>query len=413
MSLRILLTVVCVCLATCFTVSQALAQFEIHPRITLEQEYTDNLFLTNEDEEEDWILTVEPGISLGYASRTFDVTLDYSLRFKSYVHNDQLDSTDFEGAQRADLATTLFRGRPFTLGVSGSISRETLDERENSNDANELINKSTQYDLSINPQYRLRLGDSFSLVFGYIYDRTDHEDPRGIDYQEHTGRVSLVKQLSTNTEISANYSYMMHQSEDEDEYDEQSYTLGLNQQLGPRTRIGLEGGYSIVEFDNGLEEDTTTWLVDVSYKLSGPLTLSLFYSQDFTTSAIQGITKQREARLAANYAKESLSATAELFWDSSEYFRTMREDEAYGSRFRITIPLARNLSTNLDAEYEKAQFDDVTNEKVDRYSFGVSFDYVYRRFLVSLEYEYDMDDSDINVNDYQSNTVTLRTTLRF
>ncbi|NOQ51767.1 MAG: TIGR03016 family PEP-CTERM system-associated outer membrane protein [Desulfuromonadaceae bacterium] len=413
MKSRILLPAFLSCLLLGFFATHSLAKIKIHPSITLQEEYTDNLYLTDKDEEEDWITTVEPGISLNYDGSLVDLTIGYSLRYQFYKNNSDDNQTSFEGIQRADVTTTLFRGNPFTVGVSGTISRETLDERENNTDENELVNKSTVYQLSVTPRYRLQLGESFSLVFGYSYDRTDYVDPLGNDSEDHTGRLSLVKQLSTNTEISANYSYTVHQSEDDEEYDEQRYTLGLNQQLGPRTRISLEGGYSTVEFDTGLDDETTNWLVDLSYRLTAPLTLSLVYTQDFSVTATEGLTKTRDAGFVVAYAKESLTASVELFWKFSDYVRQLREDESYGSRFSLSVPLSRALTSNFNAEYEKAQYDDVTVEEVDRYSVGASVDYEFRRFLTSLGYRYRLKDSDDNDNDYANNTVTLSVSLRF
>ena len=411
MKSRILLPVFLSCLLLGFFATHSLAKIEIHPSITLQEEYTDNLFLTDNNEQEDWITTVEPGISLSYDGRPVNLAIDYSLRYQFYKNNDDLDS--FENAQRGTAAANFFSGRPFTLSVSGTISRETLDERDNNTDENELVNKSTVYQLSVTPQYRLQISESFSLVFSYSYDRTDYVDPLGNDSEDHTGRLSLVKQLSTNTEISANYSYTVHQSEDDEEYDEQSYTLGLNQQLGPRTRIRLEGGYSTVEFDTGLGDETTNWLVDLSYQLTAPLTLSLIYTQDFSVTATEGLTKTRDASFVVAYAKESLTASAELFWKFSDYVRQLRKDESYGSRFRLSVPLSRALTSNFNAEYEKAQYDDVTDEEVDHYSVGASVDYDFRRFLTTLGYRYRLNDSDNNNNDYTNNTVTLSVSLRF
>ena len=413
MKLRLLLTVFLSCFLPGVFVLPVLAKLEVHPSLTFEEKYTDNLFLTHDNEVEDWITTIEPGISFSLTNRVADLTLDYSYRLTFYKNNDDLDSSDFEGGQRSTVATTFFKDHPFTLGVSGSISRETLDERENNNEENELVNKSTVYSLSVNPQYRLRLSESTSVVFGYIYDRTDHEDPRGSDYQQHTGRLSLVKQLSTNTEISANYSYMVHQSSDDDEYDQQRYTLGLNQQLGPRTTIALQGGISTIEYENGQNEETINWLVDVSYQLTAPVTLSLRYSQDFANASTEGLTENRDAVFAINYQKESLTANTDVYWSVSDYVLTSRKDESYGTRFSLSFPLSRALSTRFTAGYEKSKYDDVVDEEVDHYNAGTSLDYKFSRFLTSLTYSYRLNDADIDASDYTNNTVTLRVTVRF
>lgn len=386
---------------------------EIHPRLMVEEEYNDNIFLDHNNEEEDWITTVEPGISLTYDNRSVDVDVDYSLRYRIYKDNEDENQDDFNDVQQADATALFFAGRPFTLHLSETISREAIDERDD-NEFNDIENRSTVYHTSVVPEYRLQLMSTLSMVFGYTYDRLDYVDSRGNDSEEHEGRVSLIKQLSARSEVFARYSYAVHQSDyDLDEFDRHDYTLGLTQQLGSRTTASIEGGYSDVEYDSGFSTDGKNWLVDISYHLSDPITLSLDYSQDFTITAEDGLTESQEASFGVAYTKESLTASTHLFWNNSDYVRLDREDEAYGVRFDFSKPLARALTVNFDAEYEWAEYIDMVDEEVDRVTFGASLDYEYRRFLASLGYRFRTNESDVDGNDYTNNIVTLSATVRF
>ena len=409
------LVVVLAALGILMTTMNAWSAFEIHPRLMVEEEYNDNIFLDDNDEEEDWITTVEPGISLSYDNRSVEATVDYSLRYRFYKDHEDETQDDFKDVQRADATVLFFGGRPFTLRLSETISSEALDERDRGADYNELVNRSTVYNTLINPEYRLQLMPTFSLVFGYTYDRFDYVDSAGNDSEEHEGRFSLVKQISESTEVFARYAYAIHQSDDiADEYDRQDYTLGLNQQLSGRITAAIEGGISEVEYDSGFDTDGLVWSVDVSYQLSEPVSFSLGYIQDFETTAEDGLTKTREASIGADYVKESLTASTELFWNNSDYVRLDREDEAYGIRFDLSKPLARVLTFNVDAEYERAEYNDPgVTEEVDRVTLGTSLDYEYHRFLASLGYRYRINESDINDNDYDNHIVTLSGTLRF
>ena len=388
------------------------AAMEFHPYLTVEEEYNDNINLSSNNEEEDWITTLQPGISLTYDNRSIEATVDYSLRYRFYKNNDEDNLDEFEDVQRADATVLFFAGRPFTLRVTETISRETLDERDDFEFSDE--DRSTLYHLTVLPEYNWRLTPTFSLVFGYGYERLDYVESRGNDSEAHSGRVSLVKILNASSEVFARYEYTAHQSDDEEEYDRQDYILGLTQQLGARTTASLEGGYAEVEYESGYDTDSTTWLVNLAYRLSEALTFSLAYSQDFTLTAEDGLTETQEASLTAAYQKESLTASAALFWNQSDYLRENREDEAMGVRCDLTKPLARNLAANFDAEYERAQFDDALGtEDVDRVTLGTSLDYLYRRFTASLGYRYRINESDIDTNDYTNNIFTLSGSVRF
>ncbi len=391
------------------------AAAEFHPYLTVEEEYNDNIYLDDSSTEEDWITTVQPGLSLTYNNRSVDATVDYSLRYRFYKNNDDDNTDSLSEAQRADASVLFFSGRPFTLLITEGISSETLDSRDHGADYNELVNRSTVYRTSVAPEYRLQLVPTFSMVFGYIYDRADYVDSRGIDWYEHNGHLSLVKQLSAGAELYARAAYIIHQSDDvEDDFERFNYTLGVTQQVSGRITGTVEGGYTQIEYDTGYDTDNWIWSADVTYHYSDPVTFSLGYSQDFESTALEGLTKLREISLSANYQKDSTTASVELFGNSSEYVRDDHDDKAAGIRADWSRPLGSALTTRLDTEYEHAKYTDSgPDEDVDRFTVGASLDYTYRRFLVSLGYRFRFSDSDIDANDYTNNVVTLSGTVRF
>ena len=396
-----------------FSTLNAWAEMEIHPRLMVEEEYNDNIFLDSSTEEEDFITTFQPGISLNYQNRSIEAMVDYSLRYRFYKENSDENLDDFKDVQQANATALFFSGRPFTLRLSEVIGREALDQRDDNEFSD--ADRSTVYRSTVAPEYRLQLAPTFSLVAGYTYDRSDYVDSQGDDVEEHEGRISLVKQVSADSEVFARYTYAIQESETAaDEFDRQDYTLGITQQLGGRTTVSMEGGISQVEYDSGYDTDGTNWLVNIDYHLSDPVTLTLAYMQDFTVTASDGLTETQEASFGATYTKESLSASTELFWNNSDYVRDDREDEAYGIRFDLEKPLARAITANFDAEYERAENGDLgSNEDVDRLTLGASLGYEYRRFLASLGYRYRINESDIDANDYNNNIVTLSASVRF
>lgn len=405
--------VVCFLLCMLLPVS-AMAAMEIHPRLSLEQEYNDNIDLTADNEEEDWITTVEPGINLLYNNRSLEATIDYALRYRFYKDNDDENLDEFKDVQRADASVLLFPGRPFTLRASESITREALDERDD-NEFNDSVNRTTVYRTLVSPEYNWRLTPTFSLVFGYDYDRVDYVEAAGDDSEEHRGRLSLVKILSAQTEIFARYAYTAHLADaDIDDFDRQDMTLGVTHKLGARTTLSLEAGYADIEYDNAPADDTDspTYLADLAYRLTEAVTLSLGYAQDFTVSAEDGLIKDRELSLGLDYDRETITAAAQLFWNQADYVRLEREDKVYGVRFDFSRQLARAITTGFDIEYERGEYEDPT-EDVDRFTAGVRLGYEYRRFLASLGYRYRINESDLDSNDYTNNIVTLRGSVRF
>ncbi|MDA3808286.1 MAG: hypothetical protein PF440_10315, partial [Thiomicrorhabdus sp.] len=127
-----------------FSAMNVWATMEVHPRLTLAEEFNDNIFLSSANEEEDWITTVEPGISLSYDNRSVAATVDYSLRYRFYSNNSDESLDKFKDVQRADATVLFFGGRPFTLRLAETISREAIDARDD-NVFNDIENRSTVY----------------------------------------------------------------------------------------------------------------------------------------------------------------------------------------------------------------------------------------------------------------------------
>lgn len=390
----------------------AWAAAEIHPRLTVGEEYNDNIYLDSSNEE-DWISTVEPGLSLTYGSRSLNANVDYSMRFRFYKNNSDENQNKFKDVQRANAELLFFPGRPFTLRLAENISSVALDERDNNANYNDVQNRSLLYHSVVAPEYRWQLTPTFSTVVGYIYDRNDYVDSRGNDTDAHEGHFSLVKQISATTEVFARFSYTDHNSDDiDDEFKQQKYTLGITQQLGARISGSLEGGYTKVNQKTSSTVDNNHWLVDLSYHLSEPVTLTLAYSQDYDVTPENGLIESQEASFGANYTRESLTASSTLFWNKSDYIQEDREDESYGIRFDLAKPLAKALTANFNAEYSHDKYTD-PDEKVDLYTLGGSLDYTYRRFLISLGYTHRDSDSDLSDGNYTNNVVTLDGTMRF
>ncbi|MBW2058462.1 MAG: outer membrane beta-barrel protein [Deltaproteobacteria bacterium] len=84
-----ILLIPCACLGA--------GKWSIVPRIYLEEQYDDNLFLSETDEQEDLITTASPGIDLKYESPTGMIDLDYELRRSIYNDFSELNFTGQRG----------------------------------------------------------------------------------------------------------------------------------------------------------------------------------------------------------------------------------------------------------------------------------------------------------------------------
>jgi hypothetical protein len=90
------------------------ARWSVTPRLYLEEQYDDNIFLTETNEQDDLITTISPGIDLKYQTPTTTLDLDYELRRSLYTDFSELDFTGHHA--RAEARKEF--GPRFSAGIS-------------------------------------------------------------------------------------------------------------------------------------------------------------------------------------------------------------------------------------------------------------------------------------------------------
>lgn len=97
-----------------------LAKFR--PRITVQEQYIDNLFYTNTDRVSDYITTISPGLTFSATENKeikYGLDLDYAPGFVSYAHNSQLNYV----SQAGTLNTFYTFGQHLTLRARDYFNR--------------------------------------------------------------------------------------------------------------------------------------------------------------------------------------------------------------------------------------------------------------------------------------------------
>jgi hypothetical protein len=101
---------------------------KFRPHLEVQEQYTDNLFLRNENTVDDYLTTVSPGLTFSSTENKevkYGLDLDYSPGFVFYAHNSQLNYVSHQG----NLNTWYTFGRNVTLRVWDHFIR-SQDPRE-------------------------------------------------------------------------------------------------------------------------------------------------------------------------------------------------------------------------------------------------------------------------------------------
>jgi len=289
-----------------FLASQVFAQGNIHfgrfnvePWITYKGEYNDNIYFAQDDEEDDYINTVTPGIGLSYIGGTPGnfFNIGYSVNLVAYSGNSdnnyQAHKPYIAMGIKTPVGLYLRANDNFlhTKDPYGTANQYNIgDKTERWNNAAEAV---AGYDFF--ERYKLELmyknyAERFDLRADEWQDRTD--DIFGVSFfVKLTGKTSVfVQYRQTKAEYDSqndgvydkNYNRSWSSSTSQD-YNLHDYFVGARFEPGGKLSGEIKLGYGDKKFDNKKDindrdyEDDSSWLAEttVSYQLKKRTLLSL------------------------------------------------------------------------------------------------------------------------------------------
>ena len=396
----------------CFILSSPVwAEFRFTPSISLREEYDDNIFLTADDEEDDFITTITPAISLGYDTERLKLSLDYSFIAYFYMHN----SSENEISHNAQFDSTLTVLRDFLfLKVTDAYSRVTIDQRRQVVQDNRFVNTSDSNRLTVNPYLEYPLSGTLKFKTGYTYENIWYKEEEGDDEEIHLATAGFIKEISPKLTASLFYSYSIHDIKtdgDLEDYDRQDVTLGANYQLTQKLSINGSYGHAWLNYKERDNDDSDIWDANANYQITEAVSFKIGYAQNFATSVDAG-TSKNETVFASIARQGTISLSLMAFNRNDTYLDEDREDESSGVTASASYPITPNLTGRVTGLYTYDKFLP-EDEKVNRYGAGISFDYALRLMTISLGYSYDLSNSNIEINDYRNNRAWVQARMTF
>lgn len=211
------------------------AQVLVTPRLILQEEYNDNIFLTPDNEEDDYITSAGLGIFAQINGRTAGLDLNYLPTYNAFADNTDLDYWRHEA--RARYWHNLARHTTFTI----------TDDFLQTSDPTDAAADVEPTDPGVAPAIE-----------------TD-PDRRGRDeYRTNVAEARLDHQFGANDNVYLSFRHFLLEEVDSpdtpgalvDDYTELRPSAGLEYWFTPRYAFELEGYYANLDYDdqNDLEE---------------------------------------------------------------------------------------------------------------------------------------------------------------
>jgi Putative beta-barrel porin 2 len=384
---------------------------KFHPYVTVEEEYTTNLFLDpNSTKIDDWVNTAIGGVRFSDTKAgRYGLDLDVSGGYNSYAYHDQYNYWSALGRLHAWYAVTpklTFRLNDYV--IRSDQAREELYENEVTGAADTLPGQSVLSTQNVHAiyvrnvveastEYRFGRENLASLLYrNNVYrnerenlyaDSTEHsitpllnywfDVKNGItlEYTYTTGvivggqpgdsgdlksdevRVRYTRRVDPKLSFFGEYTYIHENLETPDvDYDVHNPSLGLEYKFSPTLTGSAQGGYWWQLEDDGNENSGPFFslrLIQTAPKTRYALIFEGGYTRDYFTSENLGFVKYYRAygminhRLTPRMDVQAIGSVERPIYDDGQ------KDWIWEGRLRASYLLFRWLSVGLEGRYRQ------------------------------------------------------------
>jgi hypothetical protein len=402
------------------SIGEVQAELSLTPGLSLQVEYDDNLFLTDKDEVDDLSTVIVPSLSLVLKRKYIHTDLNYSLEFRKYLDETYLDEDKIEDIHRGDASGTLFPEGRFSIPFEGSIDRVSVDDRRSDVGENSVVNVTTRYDGLVRPRYLYRISPKLTGELAYEFSTSQYDDPSNTengdsdvgDIVDHEVSATMDMESSKTLKLQLETYYNWHESDDFDDYEMWYGLAGFV--WSPLSNLSLEakagGAVTDVDGDKSTLNDSVFKVV-LDYSKLEKLSLFASYIKDFETSVDDGRYRWWETAGGASY-EDRFSGDLRFYYRENTYQFINRDDEIYGVETKFGYDLTSSVVAGFFADYSHRTYSPVS-EKADRYRIGCSLTRSFENSSITLRYAFNANDSDLQINDYQSNIVSINYSVQF
>jgi hypothetical protein len=196
-------------------------QYTFQPRVSASEEYTSNVFLSNNNEKDDWITILSAGFTAAALGRTGGLEVSYDPAYTMYRDFDENDT--WRHAAGLNFWSEMGRSTRFEITDSFLRTEDPLEEEE-----------------------ILALRDGNVIAEGDSTIRTSREP-----YYSNRASARLTHRFGREDSVYAGFTYGLRRSKDDQEEDNDYYspTAGLNYWFVPKFGFASSATYTKASFD--------------------------------------------------------------------------------------------------------------------------------------------------------------------
>jgi len=400
------------------------------PRLTLAEEYTDNVDLDPKDKREEWTTVLSPGFDLDMLWKTRSLRLSYTPGF-AYAAKDDANSEirqdlllgykdQLSKSLRVSAIETLQRTElPYTV-QDPVFQRQVEEETGRRRDRTIRRNREPYTESTTRVAMDYTFGARDRLNVAYIFGILDNDDPTVEDNHRHNPRVSMTVWPWDHYGIDAGILYERGEYSGKTDYTDDTeayvrflreFSQHLNGFVGYRhtvsQSIGNTRDYRVYEPFIGVDwESSKDFFASVS--------LGYFYKENDVGSNDSGPTLSGDVGKSWRFRRGAVRLTGGTGYEQSYGgAENLGFTVFYRAGLAASYALAKHVDSIASVSVERNEYLDEDPERDDNtYTFSGTLRYQMRRWLFwNLAYIYQQVDSNLNDNDYTENRVMMSVSL--
>ncbi len=404
-------------------------QVSFTPVISISEEYNDNIFLTSDNEEDDFITTVTPGFTLELTQRENGVSLSYNPGFSFYADHSDLNSWQHEAVLSAWTALTrstrieledafLYTEDPAPeVDILSPITEDPLIER----DPTLRRGREPYYTNTASIRLIQQFGSSDSFYLQYAYTILRNDDPEVDDVDQHAPALGITYWFLPRWGLELEGSLTRTELDESDDFDQWSGSITQRYRIDRQIEAFVQYEHTAVRYRQHEDEDSVDYEVfepsfGISYNILDDLLLSLrlgYFKEDRDEGEdVDGPSGDIELTKTLRNGSISLTGAA-----GQENTVLNAENLGFTKFYEIGIEadyrFLRKWIGEISGSYRNAVFEETeTNREDDIIEAGLGLTYAVTNWLSTrLAYSFQTLDSVLPEDEYEENRVLFQVTL--
>jgi len=230
-------------------------QVTFQPRATITEEYTDNVDLSESDEESDFITTIQPGFTLAAIGQTRALDFSYDPAYSWYANNAEYDT--LRHSANLNAYSLLSRNARIEISDSFLYTEEPLDSLDAIETEGDRTGREPYYNNVANLALTNRFGSASEITLAYQYAVLENEDEANQqeDSQEHTPFLSWEYALSERVVNSVNLAFTRGEFDVADDFERYFANFQLRWQATRNVATGVSYEHTALYFDQNEDEN--------------------------------------------------------------------------------------------------------------------------------------------------------------